>query len=398
MPFGKLTGDVIFLRNKVRAGLICLTVIVIFSETLSYFAMLYLSWKNIVYSPPRVAVNEYQRYLQTRDEAVGWPSPISFIGSNYFDKTGSIIVPSFPDPDKDASYISVYGDSFTAGDDVRKEYSYSNVLARLLNRRVANYGVGGYGTDQAFIRFLNNTNDMSEIVIIGYTTENILRNVNRYRPLLYCSGNIKQAFGFKPRFIVSEDGNLVLIPLLKLKYEDFLRVTRYPERYLDHEYFIPAGQAGVYKNNFPFSLNLLYTLTRNFHIRARLKNMPYYKDFYDPRHPSNSLNITGAIIRDFYSKALERNKRPIVLIIPTGQDFLYYNKHREWPYKNMVAVLKGYDMAIIEAGPYMISQLKGASPDTIFRDIHGHYNENGYRLLAEAVYRYLNDQKLMPKP
>ena len=48
---------------------------------------------------------------------------------------------------------------------------------------VLNLGVGGYGTDQAFLKYkLTQKNLDADMVLIGYMTENCNRNVNTYRP------------------------------------------------------------------------------------------------------------------------------------------------------------------------------------------------------------------------
>ena len=54
--------------------------------------------------------------------------------------------------------IALFGDSFTHGDDVPVEHSFGQVLEQQLitagiPAEVLNFGVGGYGIDQAMLRF-----------------------------------------------------------------------------------------------------------------------------------------------------------------------------------------------------------------------------------------------------
>jgi len=65
----------------------------------------------------------------------------------------------------------LYGDSFTEGSGVDPEHAWSNVLSQLLHCRVANFGVSGYGTDQAYMRFLNNQRDPARVVVLGFLSE-----------------------------------------------------------------------------------------------------------------------------------------------------------------------------------------------------------------------------------
>jgi hypothetical protein len=96
---------------------------------------------------------------------------------------------------------------------------------------VANYGVEGYGTDQAYLRFQINKEDKSRIIILGFLTENIIRNVNQYR-----RPRQGDKFTLKTRFILSNDGKLELISLPNLTYEEFLDWINNPESYFEYEY------------------------------------------------------------------------------------------------------------------------------------------------------------------
>ncbi|MEW6072032.1 MAG: hypothetical protein AB1726_05465 [Planctomycetota bacterium] len=107
--------------------------------------------------------------------------------------------------------IVACGDSFTFGEEVADEDAWT---ARLESGwpdvEVINLGVGGYGTDQAFLRFqAEDVGARIDVVLIGLLLENIGRNVNRYRPLWFPRTPSPAA---KPRFL-REDGTLRLLEL-----------------------------------------------------------------------------------------------------------------------------------------------------------------------------------------
>src|SRR5262249_30879361 len=109
------------------------------------------------YSPEAAeAIAGFEQYMAQRHPILGWPSPTSF-GQGDFDASGSRYVPAFPVPG--STCVSLYGDSMTWGDEVDDEHAWGNILSRLLNCRVANYGVPGYGVDQAYLRFTTNEQD-----------------------------------------------------------------------------------------------------------------------------------------------------------------------------------------------------------------------------------------------
>ena len=117
---------------------------------------------NLFYTPPKTTPEEYEHYLSVRDGVLGWPSPLTTIEN--LDSSGARVSPAFPAPGSEC--VSLYGDSFTFGSEVNDEQAWGNVLARNLGCRVANFGVGGYGTDQAVMRFTENTKDSSSIAVL----------------------------------------------------------------------------------------------------------------------------------------------------------------------------------------------------------------------------------------
>ena len=103
--------------------------------------------------------------------------------------------------------IAVFGDSFTAGDDVTDDEVWGALLERELidvgvRAEVLNFGVGAYGMGQAFLRWQRLGKSFApDIVIFGLQPENLKRNVNVFRQLLHRSG---PAFS-KPRFALIDD-------------------------------------------------------------------------------------------------------------------------------------------------------------------------------------------------
>ncbi len=384
------------LPKKTIFYLMAVFFILLFMEFSAYIAMRYFENKRVVYRPFRnFSEVEYKNYLNKREQLLGWPmsdrSGMAYDGN--YDKSGSRLIPAFPDPDKFPACVSLYGDSYTYGTVVTDEDSWGNILSTLLNCRVSNYGFVGYGTDQEYIRFFKNFNDKSPIVILGYLSENILRNINQYRPLLYCNV-VNERFALKPRFIINENGQLDLVPLLKPSYQDFLRLVESPEKYLKDEYFIPEGLAGIYKKKFPYSISLFRFLSGNFHIKAKFFGIPWYAEFYDIKHPSNALAVTFNIMKQFHKDASNSQKRFIVLIIPTVLDLEYYNKYKKWPYEKLTKMLLAEKIEFIDAGPDIAGYLKGRNPEKLFFK-RLHFNQEGEKVLANIVYVYLNGKEVL---
>lgn len=120
-------------------------------------------------------------------------------------------------PPSDTLRIALFGDSFTAGDDVGDDETWGYLLENALNEagiraEVLNFGVGAYGMGQAYLRWQRLGRSFApDIVIFGLQPENLKRNVNVFRQLLHRSG---PAFS-KPRFALIEDElQLLNVPTL----------------------------------------------------------------------------------------------------------------------------------------------------------------------------------------
>jgi hypothetical protein len=106
--------------------------------------------------------------------------------------------------------LACFGESFTQGDEVGDGDTWPALLeAGDGSLEVLNLGVGGYGTDQALLRMRREGLHGARIATLGFMTENIGRNVNRYRPLWHPR---TAACVAKPRFLLSASG-LELLPI-----------------------------------------------------------------------------------------------------------------------------------------------------------------------------------------
>ena len=135
-------------------------------------------------------------------------------------------------PPADTLRIALFGDSFTAGDSVSDDETWGHQLEMKLNQagiraEVLNFGVGGYGMDQAFLRWQHMGRDYSpDIVIFGFQAENINRNVNIFTRLLYPYPGILS----KPRYILDSQ-KLKLLNSPAIPPEQLLAVY---ESFADH--------------------------------------------------------------------------------------------------------------------------------------------------------------------
>ena len=290
-----------------------------------------------------------------------------------------------PIPPENVLRIAAYGDSFTYGEDVAQHDAWAAQLAAgTPDLEVLNYGVPGYGPDQAYLRYQQHRRSYApHVVLIGYMAENLTRTVSVFRPFLFYSPSIYS----KPRFRI-ENGELVLLPnpIATLDdHADFLAqdaetLTRLGEH--DYHYQI-ACKRGVF--DFVPSVRftkLFYSVLRKKFLNPILR----FDGMYSTE--SEAYELTTKILDDFYQDVLRDGALPIIVVFP---DSLDQHRSRTKKAKRYQALLDDFDakqyafIDVLEAlVPYEDRYTVGELTAN-----HGHYNELGNEIVAEFLRREL---------
>jgi lysophospholipase L1-like esterase len=358
-------------------------------EFLSYLATSALMHRNLIFCPLHIT-ESYENYQERLLPTLGWPTP-NYVQKreDFYDASGARFTPAFPDPYQTPARISLYGDSFTEAWGVDHEHAWGNVLSLLLNCRVSNFGVAGYGTDQAYLRFLQNTQDPAKVVVLVIFPENIKRNVNQLRNLI-SNVSICQT---KPRFTLNNQGQLTLVPIPSLTKSEYYEVQYNPGRFFHHEFFLPDGPSGRQMAKFPYLWGMIKT---SYFVLKNLGKVDKYQDFFQPGHPSRGLEIMVAIIKAFCDTAQKRGKRPLVMIIPTHYDIMIYQRYQKWNYQPLLDRLTDSHMEYIDAGPKIIQKLHGADRRTLYYPkLSFHLTGEGNHLLAVTLHDFLTSRNIM---
>lgn len=380
-------------RQKIFNYLVLFLIVGIFSEAIMYaFGKYYIlnSVASIILFDSKVTFSqtEIEKYFSTRDTVLGWPAT-NLIGSEQFDRTGARPSPAFPEPVN--ACVSLYGDSFSYGTDVDNEHAWGNVLSQSLGCRVANYGVPGYGTDQAYLRFKNNNNDEASTVILGFAALDILRIINQDRRLVW---DQYQGIRLKPRFILTDNNELKYIPIPPISQKNLTDYLKHPKKYLHYEFFLPNSDYGGNSFKFPFVVSvgqaLLKKRTLNF-----LLSQSQWLDFFDENHESKALSLLVGIFQAFDELVKERGKRPIILIIPDVRHLKYHHKNGISPVKTLLERLQQEQITYVDLSDDLLKHMGDRDICEIFAHQRaligcgGHYNNEGNEIIANIVKEYL---------
>lgn len=189
--------------------------------------------------------------------------------------------------------IATFGDSFTFCAEVQDIESWQHQLeARRPEWELPNFGVGGYGTDQALLRLRRNLPKLeTDAVLMGINVENIARNVNRYRPLYHPRTAAAVA---KPRFLLQDDELRVLPSPFTTRAELVSAVSdgSVLERVREHEYWLEP--------TLPTSALALGRLVQGWQAYSRRQPEQLWS-----KAEAEPFRVTLAILEAFHEEALE---------------------------------------------------------------------------------------------
>lgn len=252
------------------------------------------------------------------------------------------------DKPKNIFRISVLGDSSTHGVDVTQPFSYPAMLERLAKgTEVLNFGVSGYGTDQMYLRFLNETSGFeNDAIIMGIFIDDIRRSGHTCKDYL------------KPKFDV-KDGKLELTNTPVPGLQEFLEGYKRP---VIESYFIKHFLSKIYFIN--------------------LRERKYDEGF----------SITSLILDDM-KKLTGEKKMFFMVAILSPNDETELMKEMRFRLRKMLES-KGIDY--IDSIDVFDEAYRGSYKNFNLY-VSGHFNNLGNALMAQKIKNVLEEKKLIEK-
>jgi hypothetical protein len=271
--------------------------------------------------------------------------------------------------------VAAFGDSFTHSSDVEDAAAWEVALERLEPRlEVMNFGVPGYGVDQAYLRYLEEGERFApRIVLIDFMTDNINRVVNVFRPFFFYQSGLPLT---KPRFLV-RDGKLSLLanPIQSVAgYRDLLDHTL-PE--LDalgqHDYF--------YQRRYQRSRLDFLPSVRFAHVVHEQRTEPMLNGLvYNTR--SEPFAVTVGIFDAFYGEALRHGALPILVFFPDRRDIRAFREGRGKVYQPLLDDARRKGHRTIDLMDGFARYGGGAELSEL---AHVHYTRRGYGMVAQWI-------------
>lgn len=223
--------------------------------------------------------------------------------------------------------VSAYGDSFTFGHEVNDDQTWPHDLSELLDTRVDNWGVSGWGPDQAVLRLARNLpQERTAVVVVAVMSENIARLLSSYRPFLTGERSMKMAF--KPMLAVTDSGlGWLPSPLVRADTPDDWVAALAEARTTDVWY--RENQERV-RLGFPYLFSLPAALAYAVHHT-------YADDLYDRPDAVARLDF---VMDELVRLAQVNDFVPVVLFIPQPADLRRFTHGEAAGYQRYVRALR----------------------------------------------------------
>jgi len=258
--------------------------------------------------------------------------------------------------------VTAFGDSFTHGDEVEHDQAWPALASERLGCEVVNHGVGGYGTDQALLRYLA-VEPQTQVVLLGVYQEMLRRNLSGSW-LFY---GMQRDATIKPYFTLTS-GKLQQVPMPTDQSVEAIKAYHRTDRYFE-----------LYKIGAPYSLALLRAVFQRRSAQAinKIRILPP-ETVYDD---AEAIELQMALTDRFRAEAARRGQKFALVFFPTADQA----RNGEYPYESLIDSDAAHhpEDCLINPGPalHAASIREGRSLAAPV----GHFDAIGNRVIAEVV-------------
>lgn len=288
--------------------------------------------------------------------------------------------------DSGVTRIAAFGDSFVYGSEVPNSDAWPFLLEGGSTRLdVLNYGVGGYGLDQALIRYRQEGRQFDpDIVLVGFVSDDLRRIVNVYRRFL----SNAEAPLFKPRFRIGPGDSLIPIPVPLPDSLTYETIAAMPDRVLSYhdadKWFQPIVYHPIYDWSASVRLasGLWNRLWKRYFDSDRLSHGPTFNP------DSEAFRLHLRVFQAFADTGKLHGVRTIAVFFPDRSSLAQVVKGIPPAYQPLRDAVAAAGIETIDlAEPFRQAVLNGEF-DALFQP-GGHYSRRGNELVAAAVKTYL---------
>lgn len=314
-----------------------------------------------------------------------------FLSSTFDPELGKDTRPIARNFETGQSYLAIsFGDSFTLGHEVDDDETWQAAFEQMTGMPILNMGVGGYGIDQAVLKF--------EKYASTYPAPHCILNVNSemYRRALayHMAYYFKKGwfYSFKPIFI-RNNGRYELREVPCTTSECLIGVLREPPDELVQ--FLEVWDYWYQKNQQKPILRFPYTVSFIRAIPIWIRDKGEYYGFYDNYFMNeHAFKLTKYLINRFVDGCERLGAEPLVLILNSpGRLNRIRDTGKRWD-RPLLMFLADANIPFVDSTRFIME--KYSSKDGFDFDSlkmpQGHFNADGNRLIAESLAEHFADQ------
>ena len=229
-----------------------------------------------------------------------------------------------------------FGDSFVFCRYVKNKETWQKYLATSSTFNGLNFGVGNYGLDQIYLKYLTTKIPKNiKTIFIGFVPETLSRCLCTWKHY----HEFNNIYAFKPKFILKKKKLLLIKNPIK-SYESFININQNIDSFKYKEFFYKEKFL-KYKLSFPF----LFSFLKNFNYNSKLFFFSYLKilklndekiwdfiinhncnknDFYYLKNENKKL--INKILSKFLQQSKKNNHKIVFLIFPQKYDLAITQK------------------------------------------------------------------------
>ena len=286
--------------------------------------------------------------------------------------------------------IAIAGDSYVYGDELPFKESLGAQLEHhfrqdSLPAEVINFGVGGYGLDQAMLRILLQSHQYDpKVVVLGLQPENLYRNLNLYRA--FYTKMARNPF-FKPRFHLKNNSlQLANLPCpapgeITALLDSF---PNWPLASLEHFYQASDYQAKVYRNS------RLLAYAEDVWRENRFNRRKEEAEFMAPDGEAAMLSM--ALIDSLANYLYQREVLFMVVHLPRKPDLRDRMEGHPFPYQSLMdSISQCPSILWVNPAPALQEFAENESINALFEP-RQHYSGKAQSIVAKHLYRTLKDE------
>jgi len=238
-----------------------------------------------------------------------------------------------------------FGDSFVFCRYVKNNQTWQNYLTLSSGQNGLNFGVGNFGLDQIYLKYLTaNIPKNVKTIFIGFVPETLSRCLCTWKHY----HEFKNIYAFKPKFVLKKK-KLLLVKNPINSYKSFNNIDKNINSFKYKEFFYKEKFL-KYKLNFPFSFSFL----KNFSYNLKLFSFSFLKtlnindekiwdfiinlnckkndSYYSERENKRLLN---EIFLKFLEQSKKKEHKIVFLVFPQKYDLLIPQKKYQNYYSKM---------------------------------------------------------------